>query len=120
VVDDEADVADSFAALLERLGQDVEVAYAGEAAVQVALEQRPQVAFLDLSMPGMSGQELARRLRAHFPAEALTLIALTGHGGGTGAAQGGAFEHHLLKPADVGAVLKLLNAIAGEGKKRSS
>jgi len=113
VVDDDADVADSLGALLSALGQQVEVAYAGERGLASALAHRPQIAFLDLSMPGMSGVELSRRLREHFPPEALTLVALSGHDRRAAVAEGGAFEHHLLKPAGIDRVRELLSAIAG-------
>ncbi len=114
VVDDETDVADSFAKVLERLGQDVEVAYKGEQAVELAKRQRPRVAFLDLSMPGMTGQEVARRLREAFPAsDSLTLVALTGHGARSAAGRVGAeFDHYLLKPAELGAVAELLGSLS--------
>jgi hypothetical protein len=66
VVDDQGDVADVFAALLEKLGQQVQVAYDGETALEIALEQRPQIAILDVAMPGMTGVELAQPLRKQF------------------------------------------------------
>jgi two-component system CheB/CheR fusion protein len=65
---------------LEGLGQEVGVAYSGERALQIAPEHRPEVAFLGLAMPGMSGRELAEQLRKRFPPEELTLIALSGFG----------------------------------------
>ncbi len=111
VVDDQADIADTFTAMLESLGQQVCVAYSGEAAIAIAREHEPRVAFLDLSMPDMDGREVARRLRAEFPAEELILVALSGYGKKHATAQSPEFEHHLLKPADVGAVIELLNTV---------
>jgi CheY-like chemotaxis protein len=80
VVDDQPDNADMFAAMLEQLGQEVQVAYGGSAAIEIAKEFRPQVAFLDLSMPDLGGRELAHRLRVDFPKSDLALVALTGFG----------------------------------------
>jgi PleD family two-component response regulator len=61
VVDDNRDAADSLAAVLGLLGYRGEVAYGGTGAVQAAIEANPDVAVLDLGMPGMDGYELARR-----------------------------------------------------------
>jgi CheY-like chemotaxis protein len=63
IVDDCADAADSLAILVRTWGYRASVAGCGEEALQLASEVRPDVAFLDLAMPGMSGLELARRLR---------------------------------------------------------
>jgi two-component system, chemotaxis family, CheB/CheR fusion protein len=112
VVDDEADVADMFAALLEELGQQVRVAYDGETALQIARKQRPQMAFVDLAMPSMSGREVAKRLRQQFPPQELRLVALTGHG--TASTQDGEFQHHLMKPAEMETVVTLLNALGAD------
>jgi CheY-like chemotaxis protein len=107
VVDDNRDSADMFAALLEAMGQDVRVAYSGGSALDIAEEMRPQIAFLDVSMPGMDGRELARRLREQFTEEQLTMIALTGFASKDVPAP--EFAHHLLKPATSEAVVSYLS-----------
>jgi CheY-like chemotaxis protein len=96
-----------FAALLEAMGQDVRVAYSGGSALDIAEEMRPQIAFLDVSMPGMDGRELARRLREQFTEEQLTMIALTGFASKDVPAP--EFAHHLLKPATSEAVVSYLS-----------
>lgn len=111
VVDDQEDVADSLAALLETLGQQVEVAYTGSDALTAARRQQPEIAFLDLSMPETDGAELARRLRKVFGREALTLVAVTGLGKEQVVAAGGPFDHHLLKPVSPEALMSLLNGL---------
>ena len=120
VVDDETDVADMFADLLKELGQDVETAYSGEAALQTASQQRPRIAFLDLSMPDMSGSELTRRLRERFPPEQLVLVAVSGHASRPPDTGKGLFQHHLLKPADTETLIELLSSLdvpeAGPGE----
>jgi CheY-like chemotaxis protein len=109
VVDDDTDVADMFAILLETLDQDVRVAYAGEAALQAAREHRPEVAFLDLSMPGMGGDELARRLREQAQPGPY-IVALSGFGIDTRKASSN-FDNHLLKPAAIEKIVEMLSSL---------
>src|SRR5205823_1000103 len=77
VVDDNVDAADSLALLLRLAGQEVRVAYDGPTAVLIARAFRPQVALLDIGMPGMDGYELARRLREQPDTARPVLVALT-------------------------------------------
>jgi two-component system CheB/CheR fusion protein len=109
VVDDDTDVADMFAILLETLDQDVRVAYAGEAALQAAREHRPEVAFLDLSMPDMGGDELARRLREQAQPGPY-IVALSGFGIDTRKASSN-FDNHLLKPAAIEKIVEMLSSL---------
>jgi two-component system, sensor histidine kinase len=80
VVDDDKDVADSFAMLLETLGADVRVMYSGTEALSLFPAFQPRFAFLDLNMPGMDGYEVARRLRAAPEGKGIILVALSGWG----------------------------------------
>lgn len=59
--DDNRDAADALVLLLSSIGADVRVAYDGPSALEVASRHPPQVALLDIGMPGMDGYELARR-----------------------------------------------------------
>jgi len=111
VVDDQPDVADTLALLLEELGQEVTVAYDGTGALEAALELRPQVALLDLAMPDMNGYELAARLRQRFADDELMLVALTGHGSKTASLKESGFQRYLLKPAEADALAALLGSI---------
>ncbi|MEJ2591593.1 MAG: response regulator [Candidatus Thiodiazotropha sp.] len=117
-MDDETDVADSFAYLLKLLGQDVVVAYSGESALSKVSDHRPQLVFLDLSMPDMSGAVLAQRLRAQYPDDPITLVALSGHSRDSSIAQGGEFDHYLLKPSAIDAVRTLLLTTTVEGERQ--
>jgi CheY-like chemotaxis protein len=86
-VDDNADAAESLATLLRLQGHDVRVAHDGPAALALAVTDRPpEVAFLDLGMPGMDGTEVARRLRGQPGLGGVMLIALTVRGRRTTAA----------------------------------
>ncbi len=80
VIDDDHDVADSFAMLLEACGEMVRVAYSGNEGLKVLEEFKPQVIFLDLGMPNMDVYETARRIRASNSGRAVRIIALTGWG----------------------------------------
>ncbi len=112
VVDDQRDVAEMFGRLLEGMGQDVRVAYSGEAALAVARAYRPHVAFVDLAMPGMDGEELARRLREEFAPEQLALVATSGYPRNEELDSAKLFEHHLLKPIAAEQLIALLNSLA--------
>ena len=100
IVDDNVDQADSLAALCRILGHEVHVAYNGEAALETARRTRPVIAFLDITLPGMDGYEVARRLRAELPR--MRLVALSGRGRDEDRDQalGAGFDHFLLKPLD--------------------
>jgi CheY-like chemotaxis protein len=100
VVDDQEDVADSVAALIEGLGHTVHTAYAGAAALALARQQRLDVIVADIGMPGMSGYELAEHVRRDPDLKHLQLVALTGYGRDedhTRTASAG-FNLHLTKP----------------------
>lgn len=80
VVDDNHDVADSLVMLLECLGANVRVAYDGLSALESLSEFEPEIALVDIGMPGMDGYETARRIRERPQGRELILIALTGWG----------------------------------------
>ena len=114
VVDDNADAANSLAALLGIMGHSTRTAQDGAAGLAVAQAFAPQLAFLDIGMPGMNGHELARRLRAASELAPLMLVALTGWGTHEDVAQSQAagFDLHLTKPVDVGALGSVFSAFA--------
>lgn len=79
LVDDYPDALDVWALYLRICGFEVVTAADGASALAIAAERPPDIAILDLEMPGLSGYEVARRLRAQPATCALPLIALTGH-----------------------------------------
>ncbi len=109
VVDDNVDLATSQAALLERMGHQVEVAYNGAAALDKAREFHPEIVLLDLGMPGMDGFEVARRLRAEHDGD-LKIVAQTGWGQKADRlrTREAGFDDHLAKPVDIGMLQQLL------------
>jgi CheY-like chemotaxis protein len=109
VVDDNADAAESIANLLRLEGHRVEAAHNAAAALRIAETLQPDIAFLDLNMPGMDGYELARRLRALPFGRNAQLVALTGMGKESDMERSRAagFDLHLTKPADPARVSQL-------------
>jgi two-component system, chemotaxis family, CheB/CheR fusion protein len=109
IVDDQPDVADMFGIMLESLGQEVHVAYDAAGALEAARRHHPHVAFLDVSMPGMSGTELAQGLRTRSAGRPLTLVALTGLDREHVPAFDSSFDRHLLKPVSTPELTAILN-----------
>jgi CheY-like chemotaxis protein len=120
VVDDNRDFAVSLGTVLEFNGHEVRLAFDGASGLAQALEFRPEIAFLDLGLPGLSGFDLARRLRADPTTRAAMLVALTGWGQDKDRAQSSAagFDVHFVKPVDPEAIARLADepaAARGEG-----
>jgi PAS domain S-box-containing protein len=114
VVDDNEDAANVLATLLEYSGHDVTVVHDGAAALASAAVDPPQVIFLDIGLPDMSGYDAAPTLRRMHGLAKTTLIALTGWGADADkqrSTQAG-FDYHLTKPADFTQVKALLSTIA--------
>jgi two-component system, sensor histidine kinase len=80
VVDDNEDFADTLGRMLKSLGHEVRVEHDGLAGLAAARTFRPDIAFLDIGMPGLNGYDLARRLRAFPSTHGIVLIAVTGWG----------------------------------------
>ena len=115
VADDDSDTTDSLALLLELSGCEVAVAYEGFAVVPVAERFGPDVCVLDVRMPGITGWEIARRLRAGAGGGRLLLVAVTGVQGQSAedASSDAGFDHHFVKPVDPGVLADLLRRHAG-------
>jgi len=102
VVDDNRDAAESLGMLLELEHCKVSVAFDGLRALELLETFKPEIALLDIGMPGMDGYELARRIRATQRGRDVMLVALTGWGQADDkkrAAEAG-FDEHLTKPVD--------------------
>jgi signal transduction histidine kinase len=114
LADDNADAAELLRDVLAGHGHAVEVVGDGHAALDAAQRVRPDVALLDIGMPGLSGLEVARSVRAHPQLRAMRLVALSGWGTAEDRARSAAagFDCHLTKPVEMQA---LLDAVAGRG-----
>ena len=100
VVDNEKDVADGLAMLLQVMGANVRVAYDGASALAAVADFKPHLAFVDIGMPGMDGYETARRIRMLPEGGGVVLIALSGWGQDDDRqrAQEAGFDRHCVKP----------------------
>ncbi|WP_227496723.1 hybrid sensor histidine kinase/response regulator [Massilia litorea] len=113
VTDDNVDAAATLASLLGMYGHDVRVAHDGPAALEIAAQFRPDVAFLDIGMPGMSGHEVARALRAMPELHGSTLVAVSGWGAQDDllrSKQAG-FDQHFTKPVAPARVSEFLSSL---------
>lgn len=119
IVDDNTDAADSLSLLLRFEGHDTHVAYSAEDALASMDLFKPDVALLDIGLPGMSGYDLARQIRNMPQFKALRLIALTGYGQleDQRRAQAAGFDSHLVKPV---ALSTLEQAIRGTSRAGST
>jgi CheY-like chemotaxis protein len=90
-------------------GYEVESASDGPEAVRKALSWQPDVAVVDIGLPGLDGYEVARRIRAEL-ADRIRLVAFTAHGQPEDKARAvdAGFDAHLAKPADADDLLRLL------------
>jgi PAS domain S-box-containing protein len=113
VVDDNRDAALMLSMLLEAVGHRVTVDYSSTAALAHACEVKPDVFLLDIGLPEMDGNALARRLRALPETAGALLVAVTGYGQDHDreATRASGFDHHLVKPLDTGHLLALLATV---------
>ncbi|RYY82821.1 MAG: response regulator [Comamonadaceae bacterium] len=110
VVDDNADAAESLSDLLQLLGYESRTAGEATAALEQIEAFRPQVALLDIGLPGIDGYELARRVRARPEGAGLKLVALTGYGQASDRARAleAGFDDHLVKPVSIDRLTDLI------------
>jgi PAS domain S-box-containing protein len=110
VVDDNEDAAMMLCAWLEKNGHDVQVAHDGAQGLVLACGWQPDVALLDIGMPGMDGYQVARQLRSLPEGKGMRLIAVTGYGqpADRDLALEAGFDSHLTKPVDLGELVKVM------------
>ena len=112
-----------LATALTAKGYDTRVAHDAPAALRIAAEFRPAVAFLDIGLPVMDGYELAAHLRELPELNGMKLIALTGYGQESDRRKSreAGFDHHLVKPVDFTVVESVLaerkRAVDGESSE---
>ncbi|MGE5359885.1 MAG: PAS domain S-box protein [Bacteroidales bacterium] len=110
VVEDNADAAEMMAMLLRLGGDEVCVAADGPTALKLAATFLPDIGLFDIGLPGMSGYELAARIRRLPSLERIFLVAITGWGqeeDRTRARDAG-FDAHLTKPAEPEAIERMI------------
>jgi len=114
IVDDNADAADMLAMLLQQTGHEVAVEHDPLRALERSRAQPPDVFLLDIGLPEIDGNELARRLKAQPETSGAVLMAVTGYGHkhDRDASMAAGFSHHFVKPVDPSALSSLLAAIS--------
>ena len=112
VIDDDRDVADSLAMLMESFDAEVRIAYDGASGVQAVADFRPDIVFIDIRMPEIDGYETARRIRAEVGDRAPMLVALTGLSANDdpGKSVDAGFDFELAKPVSAAALEKALRS----------
>jgi CheY-like chemotaxis protein/anti-sigma regulatory factor (Ser/Thr protein kinase) len=113
LADDNVDFAEMMAQLLRwRGGHEVQVVHDGEAALAAVQTFQPEVAFLDIGLPGINGYRLAQQLRQQPGLEGVLLVALTGYGQEEDRRRALAvgFDEHLTKPVGFETLQRLLAA----------
>jgi CheY-like chemotaxis protein len=113
IVDDNEDAANALAMLLQLEGHEVRTAPHGDAALAMLEAYVPELALLDIGLPGMDGYQLARALRAHPRSRHTRLVALTGYGleNDRRQAMEAGFDQHLIKPVDLELLLRTLHQL---------
>jgi CheY-like chemotaxis protein/two-component sensor histidine kinase len=115
VVDDQPDIANSVASLLQTAGHDVRTCYDGASALEASHATRPDLMIVDVGMPGMTGYELAQLVRRDAQLAPIKLIALTGYGreqDRVRAIEAG-FDVHLTKPVTFEQLEAVLSTLEG-------
>ena len=122
VADDNTDFASSLAIILQDLGHEVRTTHDGVSAVSLITDFAPDVAFVDIGLPGLSGYDVARRLRAEGANSALVLVAVTGYGQDTDKARtaGAGFDSHIVKPLDPGQLGPVFDLVAARHRPRAA
>jgi CheY-like chemotaxis protein len=118
IVDDNADGAGLLAQLLAALGHEARVFNDPLMALEAAADYRPELALLDIGLPGMDGYELARALRARLGSQPCSLVALSGYGQPSDRARSAAvgFTTHLVKPVSLQQLMGVIDA--GDHRRR--
>jgi signal transduction histidine kinase/CheY-like chemotaxis protein len=111
VVDDNIDALESLRDYLAHQGHNVAATSEPLQAVRIAQQFRPDIAVLDIGLPGMDGYALAKALRATFSSEQLRLVALTGYGQTKDfeRSKAAGFDTHLVKPVSLEALDAAIN-----------
>lgn len=110
VVEDNPDVRDTMRDFLQLSGHDVTVAEDGPSAVDALIARRPEVALIDIGLPGLDGYQVLQAIRERGEKLPTIFIALTGYGRPQDRQRAfdAGFHDHLVKPVDSDALLRLL------------
>lgn len=113
LVEDNEDNRQTLAAVLTIYGHTVTEAANGSEGLRLAVADKPEVAVVDIGLPGIDGYELARRLRSTPATSSIRLVAVTGYGQAEDRqrALDAGFDTHLVKPVEPGRLLETINLL---------
>ena len=122
VADDDKDAVLTLSLLLREQGYEVRGVHRGAEVLDAVFNFAPDVVLLDIGMPQMSGYDVARTLRERYGSARPALIAVTGRAGETDRQQARAagFEHHVAKPYEPRALLRLIGELSGAAPGRGA
>ena len=112
VVEDEVDSREALKLLLETEGHEVALSDSGAGALEEIARFRPDIALVDIGLPGMDGYEIARRARELEAGKDLKLVAITGYGGEAHRrrAKSAGFDMHVVKPISYEQLARVFSA----------
>jgi CheY-like chemotaxis protein len=121
VVDDDRDTADSLAKLIGAMGYQVKAVYDGAAAVKEAASFQPDMALIDLGMPGLDGFKTVSLIRQQREAAHVILVAITGMSGDEAKrrAYESGFDLHVVKPVSEAKLRELLSLLDPAAEARA-
>jgi PAS domain S-box-containing protein len=123
VIEDNEDTLELVQMWLRHIGHDVEGASDGTSGLELALSSKPDVALVDIGLPGMDGYEIARSVRASDDGHEVYMVAVTGYGRPEDRARAldAGFDAYIVKPLDVAGLKSALDpsAIAQGRRKRA-
>jgi CheY-like chemotaxis protein len=110
IADDNRDAANGLAKVLDTLGHWTYVAFDGGSALRLAESMRPEMIFLDLGLPDMSGYVVCRRIRAMLREDLRAAIAVTGWSNERARSDSyeAGFDRHLVKPASLESIADVI------------
>jgi signal transduction histidine kinase/DNA-binding response OmpR family regulator len=102
IVDDNIDACETLAMMLELLGQQTRQAHEGVGALKAAQEYQPEIIFMDIGLPGLTGHEVAERMRGELGMKQTYIVALSGYGTEEDRRKSlvAGFDNHYVKPLD--------------------
>lgn len=115
VIEDQPDAREMMVDLLELDGHEVTSAADGNQGLEAILAQRPDVALVDIHLPGLDGYQVARQVRSTIDSDSVYLVALTGFGGEKAHQEimDAGFDEHLVKPVKPGDLSRVLAGRSG-------
>jgi len=102
IVDDNVDACETLAMMLELLGQETRQAHEGTGALKAAQEYKPELIFMDIGLPGLTGHEIVERMRGELGMKDTYIVALSGYGTEEDRRKSlvAGFDNHFVKPLD--------------------